>query len=149
MGMGHNPNTITAANTVIQFQCEGIYEDWIRLKGAQSDSFLSMADITMAQTKLGIDGYQSMGWIPHEVPLTLSLEANSPSRMVMENVQNDFTQNSEVRLCKIQVSYPSIKQRQVFSGTMVTKSGGTGVAQLLNGSTYVFNMISDGVEEIN
>ena len=71
MGMGHNPNTITAANTVIQFQCEGIYDDWIRLKGAQSDSFLSMADITMAQTKLGIDGYQSMGWIPHEVPLTL------------------------------------------------------------------------------
>lgn len=149
MSMGHNPNTITAANTVIQFQCEGIYDDWIRLTGAQSDSFLAMADITMAQTRLGVDGQQSMGWIPHEVPLTLSLEANSPSRMVMENVQNDFTQNSEVRLCKIQVSYPSIKQRQVFSGTMVSKSGGTGIAQLLNGSTYVFNMISDGVEEIN
>lgn len=149
MAMGHNPNTITAANTVIQFQCEGIYDDWLRLVGAQSDSFLTMADITMAQTRLGVDGKQSMGWIPHEVPLTLSLEANSPSRMVMENVQNDFTQNSEVRLCKIQVSYPSIKQRQVFSGTMVTKSGGTGIAQLLNGSTYVFNMISDGVEEIN
>ena len=149
MAMGHNPNTITAANTVIQFQCEGIYDDWIRITGAQSDSFLTMADITMAQTRLGVDGKQSMGWIPHEVPLTLSLEANSPSRMVMENVQNDFTQNSEVRLCKIQVSYPSIKQRQVFSGTMVTKSGGTGIAQLLNGSTYVFNMISDGVEEIN
>ena len=149
MAMGHNPNTITAANTVIQFQCEGIYDDWLRLVGAQSDSFLTMADITMAQTRLGVDGKQSMGWIPHEVPLTLSLEANSPSRMVMENVQNDFTQNSEVRLCKFQVSYPSIKQRQVFSGTMVTKSGGTGIAQLLNGSTYVFNMISDGVEEIN
>lgn len=149
MAMGHNPNTITSANSVIQFQCEGIYDDWIRITGAQSDSFLTMADITMAQTRLGVDGKQSMGWIPHEVPLTLSLEANSPSRMVMENVQNDFTQNSEVRLCKIQVSYPSIKQRQVFSGTMVTKSGGTGIAQLLSGSTYVFNMISDGVEEIN
>ena len=149
MAMGHNPNTITAANTIIQFRCEGLYDDWIRLTGAQSDSFLTMADITMAQTRLGVDGQQSMGWIPHEVPLTLSLEANSPSRMVMENVQNDFTRNSEVRLCKIQVYYPSIKQRQVFSGTMVTKSGGTGVAQLLNGSTYVFNMISDGVEEVN
>ena len=149
MAMGHNPNTITSANSVIQFQCEGIYDDWIRMTGAQSDSFLTMADITMAQTRLGVDGKQSMGWIPHEVPLTLSLEANSPSRMVMENVQNDFTRNSEVRLCRIQVSYPSIKQRQVFSGTMVTKSGGTGIAQLLNGSTYVFNMISDGVEEIN
>lgn len=149
MAMGHNPNTITAANTVISFICEGIYDDWLRLTGAQSDSFLTMADITMAQTRLGVDGQQSMGWIPHEVPLTLSLEANSPSRMVMENVQNDFTRNSEVRLCKIQVYYPSIKQRQVFSGTMVTKSGGTGVAQLLNGSTYVFNMISDGVEEVN
>lgn len=149
MAMGHNPNTITAANTIIQFRCEGIYDDWIRLVGAQSDAFLTMADVTLAQTRLGVDGKQSIGYLPHETPVTLSLEANSPSRMVMENVVNYFDRNSEVSLCEIQVSYPSIKQRQVFSGTMVTKSGGTGVAQLLNGSTYVFNMISDGVEEIN
>ena len=117
--------------------------------GAQADQFLSMGDVTMAQTRLGVDGKQSMGWIPHEVPLTLSLEANSPSIMVMETVQNDFTRNSEVRLCEFQVDYPSVKRRQVFSGSMVTKAGGTGISQLLNGSTYTFNMISDGVEETN
>ena len=149
MSMGHNPNTITAANSVILFRCAGIYDQWVQLEGAQSDAFLSMADVTLAQTRLGVDGKQSIGYIPHETPVTVSLEANSPSRMIMENVKNYFTRNSEVSLCEIQVSYPSIKQRQVFSGTMVTKSGGTGIAQLLNGSTYTFNMISDGVEEIN
>lgn len=149
MAMGHNPNTITAANSNILFRCVGVYDDWVKLEGAQSDAFLTLADVTLAQTRIGVDGKQSIGYIPHETPVTVSLEANSPSRMVMENVKNDFTRNSEVRLCEIQVSYPSIKQRQVFSGTMVTKSGGTGIAQLLTGSTYMFNMISDGVEEIN
>lgn len=149
MAMGHNPNTITAANTVISFRCKGVYDEWVRMVGAQADQFLSMGDVTMAQTRLGVDGKQSMGWIPHEVPLTLSLEANSPSIMVMEEVQNDFTRNSDVRLCEFQVDYPSVKRRQVFSGSMVTKAGGTGISQLLNGSTYTFNMISDGVEETN
>lgn len=149
MAMGHNPNTITAANTVISFRCKGVYDAFVKMTGAQSDQFLSMADVTTAQTRLGVDGKQSMGWIPHEVPVTLSLEANSPSIMVMENVQNDFMRNQEVRLCEIMVEYPSVHRRQVFSGTMVTKSGGTGVSQLLTGHTYVFNMISDGIEEIN
>lgn len=149
MAMGHNPNTITAANTVISFKCDGIYDSFVRLTGAQSDAFLSVADATVAQTRLGVDGQQSAGWLPHETPITVSLEANSPSIMVMENVQNDAIQNSEVRLCTISVDYPSVKRRQVFSGYMVTKSGGTGVAQLLTGSTYVFNMISNGVEETN
>ena len=149
MAMGHNPNTITAANTKIDFSCEGIYDTPIQLTGAQSDAFLSLGDVTVAQTRLGVDGKQSAGWLPHETPITVSLEANSPSIQVMENVSNALDRDSETRLCTITVSYPSVKRRQVFSGYMVTKSGGTGVAQLLTGSTYVFNMISDGVEETN
>jgi len=149
MAMGHNPNTITAANSVILFRCAGIYDNWIQLEGAQSDAFLSLADVTLAQSRIGVDGKQSFGFIPHETPVTVSLEANSKSIMVMENVYNDHIKNMESRLCEIQVSYPSVKRRQNFSGPMIVKSGGTGIAQLLAGHTYQFNFVSDGIEETN
>lgn len=149
MAMGHNPNTITAANSVVLFRCKGLYDSWIQLEGAQSDAFVTFADVTMAQTRMGVDGKQAAGWIPHETPTTVSLEANSRSISVMDNVRNDQNQNMEVRLCEFQVSYPSVKRVQNLSGYMVTGSGGTGIAQLLNGSTYVFNLLSKGIEETN
>lgn len=149
MAMGHNPNTITAANTVILFRCIGVYDSWVQITGAQSDQFLSMSDVTVAQTRMGVDGKQSIGYTPHETPLTLSLEANSPSLMVFETVQNTFNKNMETAFCEIQVQYPSVKRRQTFKGAMVTKQGGTGISQLLVGGTFNFNMVSGGIEEIN
>lgn len=149
MPMGHNPNTITAANSVVLFRCKGIYDDWVRLEGAQSDAFVSFSDVTMGQTRMGVDGKQSIGFIPHETPTTVSLEANSPSISILENVYNDFISNMEVRSCEFQVSYPSVKRKQTLKGGMTTKSGGTGIAQLLTGHTYNFNLLSDGIEEIN
>ncbi|AMD43179.1 virion structural protein [Acinetobacter phage WCHABP12] len=149
MAMGLNPNTITAANSIVQFRCAGLYDDWITIEGAQSDAFVTFSDVTLAQTRVGVDGKQSMGFIPHETPITVSLEANSRSVPVLETVYNDFIQNMEVRRCEFQISYPSVKRKQTLTGTMVTKSGGTGIAQLLNGHTYNFNMMSSGIEETN
>ena len=149
MPMGHNPNTITAANSVILFRCVGVYDNWIQLTGAQSDAFLSLADVTFAQSRMGVDGNQAFGYIPHETPVTVSLEANSPSIMVMEHVYNDHVERSDSRLCEIQVLYPSVKRKHSFSGPMITKSGGTGISQLLTGHTYQFNFVSKGIEEIN
>lgn len=149
MAMGHNPNTITSANSVVLFRCKGIYDSWVQLEGAQSDAFVTFSDVTMGQTRVGVDGKQSAGFIPHETPTTVSLEANSKSISIMENVYSDFINNMETRLCEFQVSYPSVKRVQNLSGFMVTKSGGTGIAQLLNGSTYNFNLMSKGIEETN
>lgn len=149
MAMGHNPNTITAANSVVLFRCKGVYDDWVQLEGAQSDAFVSFSDVTLGQSRVGVDGKQSIGFIPHETPTTVSLEANSKSVLVMETVYNDFINNMEVRLCEFQVSYPSVKRKQSLSGTMTTKSGGTGIAQLLTGHTYNFNLMSKGIEQTN
>lgn len=149
MPMGYNPNTITAANSIVKFRCAGLYDDWINIEGAQSDAFVTFSDVTLAQTRVGADGKQAIGFIPHETTITVSLEANSRSVPVLETVYNDFIQNMEVRRCEFQISYPSVKRKQTLTGTMVTKSGGTGIAQLLNGHTYSFNMMSDGIEETN
>lgn len=149
MAMGHNPNTITSANSIVLFRCRGVYDTWVQLEGAQSDAFVSFSDVTLGQTRMGVDGKQSIGFIPHETPTTLSLEANSPSIKIMETVYNRFIQNMEVGFCEFQISYPSVKRKQSLSGGITTKSGGTGIAQLLTGNTYNFNLMSKGIEETN
>ena len=146
--MGQNPNTITSANSVILFRCKGIYDNWIRLSGYQVDTAASFGDVTVGETRMGVDGKQSGGFVPHETPFTLNLEANSESLNVMETVYNDFINNMETRVCEFQITYPSVKRRQNLSGFLVTKSGGTGISRLLDGSTYTFNQISNGVEQI-
>lgn len=148
MTMGHNPNTITSANSVILFRCKGIYDNWVKIEGGQADSFLSFSDVTFAETQMGVDGKQSIGFTPHETPVTLSLAPNSASVPVLENVYNDFVANMEVRYCEFQVTYPSVKRKQTLKGTIVSKNGGTSINKLLDGHTYNFSMVSQGIENI-
>ena len=149
MAMGHNPNTITSANSIILFRCPGVYDTWVKLEGYQVDAAASFGDTTVAETQMGVDGKQSIGFVPHEVPVTLNFSANSPSVQVMETVYADFVQNMEVRYCELQITYPSVKRRQNLKGTMVSRSGGTGISRLLDGHSYTFNQVGNGMEDIN
>lgn len=149
MSMGLNPNTITSANTVISLRCKGVFDDWVRAEGAQADAFLSFGDVTLAQTVLGVDGKLSLGFTPHKTTSTISLAPNSASVMVFETIYNDFLRNMEARVVELRAYYPSVKRSQTITGTLVTKSGGTGVASVLNGHTYVLEGISGGIEEVN
>lgn len=148
MAMGHNPNTITGANSVILFRCKGIYDNWIKLVGYQVDTAAVFGDVTVGETRMGVDGLQSGGYVTHETPFTLNFEANSPSIPIMENVYRDMVQNSEARLCEFKADLPAVKRSQALSGFMTTKSGGTSVNKLLVGSAYNFNTVSNGSEDI-
>ena len=148
MAIGHNPNTITSANSIILFRCKGVYDNWIKIEGAQADSFLSFGDVSFGETQMGVDGKQSIGFVPHETPVTLNLAANSPSINKLETVYRDFISNMEGRFCEFQVTYPSVKRRQTLKGAFTGKSGGTGIAKLLDGHSYSFSMISDGIQDI-
>ncbi len=149
MSMGLNPNTITSANTVVSVRCAGVYDNWVNAEGAQSDVFASFSDVTFAQTEVGVDGKLSIGWIPHKTSATISLAANSRSISVFETIYNDFLNNREVRVVELQVYYPSVKRKQTIKGTLVGKSGGTGIATVLTGHTYIIEGISGGIEEVN
>lgn len=148
MAMGHNPNTLTGANSVILFRCSGVYDNWIQLVGYQVDTAAVFGDVTVGETRMGVDGKQSGGYVTHETPLTINLEANSPSLTVMETVYADFNSNMETRLCEFQITQPSVGRKQSLSGFMTTKSGGTSINKLLVGSAYNFSTVSNGAEEI-
>ena len=148
MPMGHNPNTLTGANSVILFRCKGVYDNWVKLVGYQVDTAVAFGDVTVGETRIGVDGKQSGGFVAHETPLTINLEANSPSITVMETVYASMNQAMETRLCEFQVTLPSVQRKQDLSGYMTTKSGGSSINKLLVGSAYNFSTISNGAEAI-
>lgn len=149
MPMGQNPNTLTAANSIFKLRCVGVYDDYVQIQGFQTDNAFGFSDVTIGETRMGVDGKQSGGYTAHETPLALYLEANSPSIQVMENCRKDFNANMETRPFDIIVEIPSTKKRYSASGFLVTLTGGSSAQKLLAGSVYNFNLVVNGSEEIN
>lgn len=148
MPMGHNPKTITSANAVLMLRCEGVYDDYIRIQGFQADNAWEFGEANIGETRMGVDGKQSIGYTPHETPWTLYLEANSVSTQVMENIRKDFNSNMETRFIEIIVEMPSIGKRYQGKGGMTTMTGGASGKKMLDGTSYNFNMVFEGAEEI-
>lgn len=148
MSMGNNPRTITAANAIVLFKAEGYFDSPIQLQGFQADNAFSFGDATMGETRMGVDGKQSGGWVAHEVPFTVFLEANSPSRAQMEGLRAWMNARKETTLCTFDVTLVATGQRSVGTGYMVSSSGGQSAQKLLQGSQYVFNLVINGEESI-
>lgn len=148
MAMGQNPRTITAANSVVMFSAEGYFDNAIQLQGFQIDNAFTFGDATIGETRIGVDGKQSGGWVSHEVPVTVFLEANSASRQPLEDYRAWVNANMETSRCTLDITIPSIGKRIIASGFLVSQSGGPSAQKLINGTQYVFNMVITGEEAI-
>jgi len=148
MAMGHNPKTLTAANSIVLFKAEGYYDSFIQIQGFQADNAFNFGDATVGETRMGVDGKQSGGWVAHETDFTLYLEANSISKEAMENFVSWCNQGQEASKVTFEVTLPSTGKRTVASGFLTTKSGGTSAQSLLAGSQYVFRLVNNGEESI-
>lgn len=148
MPMGQNPRTITAANSVVMFKAAGYFDQAIQLQGFQVDNAFGFGDATVGETRIGVDGKQSGGWVSHEVPVTVFLEANSASRQQMENFRGWCNANQETALCTLDITIPSIGKRIEASGFMVSQGGGPSAQKLINGTQYVFNMVINNEDSI-
>lgn len=149
MAMGQNPRTITAANSIVLFKAAGFYDQPIQLQGFQVDNAFGFGDATVGETRMGVDGKQSGGWVAHEVTVTVFLEANSPSRKVMEDYRAWCNANQETSQCELDITIPSIGRRVQPVGFMVSQGGGPSAQKLINGTQYVFNMVINNEDAIS
>lgn len=148
MPMGHNPNTITSANSVLMMKCEGVYDNQVQITGFQADNAAIFGDSSIGETRMGVDGKQSIGYTPHETQFSIYLEANSPAISYFENIRKDFNENMEARFIEFYLTIPSIKKRFHGKGGMISLTGGASAKKLLEGSAYTFNMVFNGGEDI-
>lgn len=144
-----NTKTLTAANSVLQVRCKGVYDNFVQLDGFQVDNAFGFGDRTVGETRASVDRKLSGGYVFNESTLTTYFEANSNSLVFMNNCMADFQKNGETRVFDFAIEIPSIKKRYSFSGFLITAPSGVSAQKMLAAVQYVFNVDEFVAEDIN
>lgn len=78
--------TLTTANSSIAMTVEALYPSGVLLQGYAADNIFEVGEFENAEASMGIDGKLSKGFVFNPIPLTLTLQADSPSLVVFEQI---------------------------------------------------------------
>jgi hypothetical protein len=97
--------TLTAANAIYLLGAIGIYSTAQQLQGFEVDDAFATDAVVNAQTKMGVDGILSAGWVPMEVKQVITLQADSPSNIIFDTIYTteQAAQEKSVLFCTIQI----------------------------------------------
>jgi hypothetical protein len=76
--------TLTSANSVFLLTVAGIFTTPQRLQGFSTDSAFGTDAIDLAEVMMGVDGRMSAGYTPQPFKTTVTLQADSPSNIIMD-----------------------------------------------------------------
>lgn len=80
--------TLTVANSVIMMTCEALYTSPTQLQGYAADDAFETDAVENGEFLMGIDGKLSAGFVFNPIPFTITLQADSPSVPIFENIYN-------------------------------------------------------------
>lgn len=139
--------TLTSANSILLWRATGYNNQFVKAEGYKTDSAFDFSDVTIGETVMGIDGIQSGAYIQHEHQLTITFEANSPTREHFARIYSRLTRGMETFPFEFQVDIPSLGIRRIASGYMVQMAGFSAKKRMEAGS-FVFNLGRVEEEEI-
>ena len=78
--------TITSADSTFVISSSDFALAAAALEGYAADAAFAMDNVDTAETALGVDGKLSAGWIPRSYNQTITLQADSPSRVIFDGI---------------------------------------------------------------
>jgi len=90
-----NNRTLTAANAILMIGAVGLYDTPRRIQGFSADDVTDFDALTSAETSMGVDGRLSGGFVYNPVNQNVTLQADSESVDVFENIQQAQRQRGE------------------------------------------------------
>ncbi|MDR2077023.1 MAG: hypothetical protein LBP61_08885, partial [Desulfovibrio sp.] len=71
--------------------------------------------IDITETRMGVDGHMVAGYTPVIFPVTITLEASSPSRFSLSTVWEAMSANKRIYACGLVCALPSIGETLTWS----------------------------------
>lgn len=71
--------SITSANSQLTLLVAGLFPAPVNIQGYAADDQFTSDSVDTAETVMGVDGIMSAGWVPAIVPLSVMIQADSPS----------------------------------------------------------------------
>lgn len=130
---------ITAANAVIIMTVEDLFPAGVRLEQFGTDQALDGDEHEYAQARMGVDGELAAGFVPNPWPVTITLEASSPSLKVMQTLAQAMRTNRRTYEVSLTVTVPSLNQVHTYRDGVLT--GGKdfpGIKKTLDPTTWRF-----------
>lgn len=102
---------LTVANSVIVLTAEGVYPSGVTLTGYAADNVFEFGAVETKELSMGIDGKYSAGFVHNPIPFTITLQADSDSLEVFENIWQREQANRDALAIGITVALPSLGKR--------------------------------------
>ncbi len=106
---------ITSANAELVLTVEDIFPSGIVLQMFGTDQAINMDAVDIAETRMGVDGKLVAGYTPVIYPVTVTLEAASPSRFNLSTLWEAMAANKRVYSCGLICTLPSVGERLTWS----------------------------------
>ena len=133
-------NNITSANATAYMVVKDLYPTGFALNNFSTDQAVDQSEDTIAETRMGVDGYMAAGYVPSIKAVTIQFEASSPSVQYLNNLYLASQKNRRTYEVTLVVKVPSVNKTYTYSGG-VLKTG-----KLLPGLKKVLDPVSYGFD---
>jgi len=103
--------TLTVANSSIILTVEGLYPNGVPITGYAADNVFEFGAVESKELSMGIDGNYSAGFVYNPIPFTLTLQADSPSVEVLEEIWRRETSSRGALNVGLTVALPAVNKR--------------------------------------
>lgn len=138
--MAVNKKTLTNANSITKFKCEGVYDQMTPLTNFGQDARTTTDVRTITESRMGVDGNLAFGYVANSQTFNVTLQPNSPQIEAFRNIMRHFDNNLEAIVMEFEQDYPSVRRKATFSGTMASAPSMSGGGKLLAEETYTFTV---------
>lgn len=135
-------NTITAANSIFFLGVATVFPAAVQLQGFGVDEAFATESVDAADTQLGVDGFGVGGWIPREVPQTITLIAASPSNDLFDQWAAAQDTQQEILYASGTIDLPAIKKRLAMAqGVLKRYTPAPNVRRVLAPRVYMIHWL--------
>lgn len=133
-------NNITSANATAILTVDELFPAGITLQQFSTDQAIAQDSMQVAETRMGVDGKMVAGYTPGINPVTINLEASSPSAKYLETVRAAMDTNRTIYNVTLVVTVPSISTIFTWTGgVMQTATPFPSLKKVLDPTEWVFH----------
>jgi Tail fiber protein gp32 len=114
--------TITASNATLTLSVPGVFPTPQTIQGFATDDAFATELVDTGEMILGVDGQASIAYIPFLTPMTIALQASSPSLGVFEAWTGAEVAAQDKYLASAMILIPAIKRTFNLSGGGLLKT---------------------------
>ena len=103
--------TLTTANSTLAMTTEALFTSAQRIQGYAADDAFDFEAVENGEYSMGIDGKLSAGFVFNEIPFTMTLQADSASLQLFEQIWSYEYSNRTKLTQNVTVTLPAVGKR--------------------------------------